>query len=159
MKIYKEKFGSLIERSVEGIFGGATLADNDDGAAAVNKVWITVIVVISILSIAVCYFTSLSIAVVNVLAAVWGVFTGLTLLFYVPQKILLTWIGGVIGVGGTDLAGLSNAIGKLTSAVGKLVTAVNASLEGAWKIHPISIYIFLVLMLLCLIPAYKSSDS
>ena len=159
MKIYKQKFGGLIERFAEGLLGNATLAGNDDGAAKVNKVWIAVTVAISILSVGVCYFSSLSVGITNVLAVAWGVFVGLTLLLFVPQKLLLTWVGGVIGVGGTDLAGLSDAIGKLTTAVGKLVTALNASLDGAWKIHSISIYIFLVLMLICLIPAYRGSDS
>lgn len=158
MKIIKGKFGRLVQKVSGGFISGTHTAGGSDAAAA-NKGWIAVTILVAVASIALCFFTKLGIGVENTLGVVWGLFIGVSMLIYWPQKLLTTIFGGTLGVAGAGLPGFGDTIEKLAQGVQKIVTTLNASMTGIFTVHTTSVILFLVFLLIGMIPAYTTSDN
>jgi ABC-type transport system involved in multi-copper enzyme maturation permease subunit len=90
-----------------------------------------------------------------VLAALWGVFIGGTMLIFFPSKLLITIIGGIVGTGLSDLAGVAEVIDKTAATILQITTKLNSALQGTVTIQPAAAWMFLVLVVICCLPAYK----
>ena len=79
------------------------------------------------------------------------------MLLYFHQKLLITIVGGVVGVALTDLAGLAEVIEKTAASIRKITQALNSAFEGDLTVRPLSAWIFLICVIVCCLPAYKGS--
>jgi hypothetical protein len=94
-------------------------------------------------------------AVQYAVAALWGVFIGGTMLIFFPSKLLITIVGGIVGTGLSDLAGIADVINKTAAAILKITAGLNSALKGAITIQVPAAWIFLVLVVICCLPAYR----
>src|SRR5262249_18031546 len=109
-----------------------------------------------ILSFVLVRFLSAAVAQ-YILAAMWGLFIGITMLIYFHSKILITIVGGIVGVAITDLSGLADVIIKAGAAIKRITDALNAALAASTNIEPLSGWLFFGIIFLCCLPAYNTA--
>jgi hypothetical protein len=153
---YREKLGRWVIRKAGGFGGGGgtRMASGNDPARTGTVTWFFVLVV-SVIG------TFLAPRILNgnglqyVLAAGWGLFIGGTMLMFFPSKLLITIIGGIVGTGLSNLAGVAEVIDKIATAIVKITTHLNSALKGVMTIQPTAAWVFLILVLICCLPAYR----
>jgi len=153
---YREGLGRLANRVTGGFGGGggAQFASGKDPATIGTITWLVLVLIWVIVSF-VLFYVFRGNASQYVLAAFWGVFVGGTMLIFFPSKLLITIIGGIIGTGLSDLAGVAAVIDKTAATILKITTSLNSALQGVVTIQPAAAWMFLILLLLCCLPAYK----
>lgn len=115
--------------------------------------FIIILIIIVGVSIALIKWAPID-AVQYILAAVWGMTIGGALLLYLPAKILITLIGGLLGVGASDLAGLAQVVEKMSTMVEAITKTINAT--GPVQFQQQAVWLFLILLALCCLPAYRT---
>jgi hypothetical protein len=159
MRHYKAEFGKLAKR-----LSGASDAEVEAVAAGgagwfAEIAWAVWLAIWLVLSFVLAKFVLSGDATELVLSGMWAFFLGITMLLFFPQKLLITIFGGVAGVGMTDLAGLAPVIEKTAAAIRKITQALNAGFEGELVIRPMSVWLFLGIVLLCCLPAYRGTEA
>lgn len=155
MKVYRRKFGRVIYRLFGGTQAGVIGFAGTDGYDRSGIIaWAVIFVIVVVVSLAVGHWLPLF-AAEMCLAAIWGVFIGLTLLFFWPAPLLITTVGGWIGIGGADLAGAASVIEKISTAIHKITTALSTATETTMFVAPGWVFAFLVMV--CCLPAYGSA--
>ena len=154
MRSYRDEFGKRVTRALGG-FGGRVKSAAGNGLDAATIGWVIWLVLWLILSFVLMRLLTAAVAQ-HLLAAIWGFFIGITMLIYFHSKILITIVGGVVGVAITDLSGLADVITKAGAAIKKITDALNSALAADGAIQPLSGWIFFTIILLCCLPAYKT---
>ena len=152
---YRRSFGRWIT-SIAGDFGPANIVAAGGGGYAyrANIGWAIGLILAIILSITSFIFLQ-GLTLQIALAVLWGVFIGLTLLFYLPQKLLITIIGGVLGSGLTNLSDLVEKIKNFAGSAKDINEILNGLFGGQILIQNGTVFVFMVLVLLCCVPAYR----
>jgi hypothetical protein len=153
---YREGLGKWATRLTGGFGGGggATFASGNKPATVGTITWLILLLISVVATFLFCRFLPGSI-VQYALAALWGFFIGGTMLIFFPAKLLITIVGGIIGTGLSDLAGVADVIDKTAAAIMKITSGLNSALQGVIAIQPAAAWIFLVLVVICCLPAYK----
>lgn len=151
---YRAEFGQRVNRWAGG-FGRAesTLASTKPERIGTFS-WLAALLIWIVGSFILIRFLGATTAQ-YVMAALWGVFVGGTMLIFFHQKLLITIIGGIVGTGVSDLAGLAQVIDKTAAIILKITTTLNSALQDAVTIKPAAAWIFLSLVALCCLPAYR----
>jgi hypothetical protein len=134
----------------EGLASGPTLANKGD------IFFIIILMAVVLISFGLLRWVP-SDTVQFLLAALWGLTVGGALLLYLPAKILITVIGGLLGIGASDLAGLAQVIEKMSTMVAAITRTINSS--GPVQFQQQAVWLFLVLVALCCLPAYRSETA
>lgn len=156
MTKYLEKFGELVSKPPAG--QQAKAAQPADQAAREvrsrgQKVWGLVFVgAVAVSALLVAIFGQP--AVEYVLALIWGCYFGLTLLFFCPQKLLITFCGAILGTDVTDLTGIAPLIQRIASDIMQITYAINTAMGRAVVLHNLSVWLFLFCVLGCCVCAY-----
>lgn len=152
---YREGLGRWATRLTGGFGGGgATFASGKKPATVGTITWLiclAIFVVVTFLLPQILTGNTVQYAV----AALWGIFIGGTMLIFFPSKLLITIVGGIVGTGLSDLAGVADVIDKTAAAILKITTSLNSALKGAITIQVPAAWIFVVLVLICCLPAYR----
>jgi hypothetical protein len=152
---YREGLGRWANRVTGGFGGGgAQFASGKDPKTIGTITWL----VLLLIWVGATFLLSRILAgnaVQYALAALWGVYIGGTMLIFFPPKLLITIVGGIIGTGLSDLAGVADIIDKTAAAIAKITSGLNSALQGAVTIQVPAAWIFLVLVVICCLPAYK----
>src|SRR5215471_8572303 len=130
MLVYKQAFGRVISRAFGGFgAGGAAAAAGPATGRVADITWAIFFILVIIISVIFAReVTPIHWAEIYI-AAIWGVFVGLTLLFYFHQKIIITVIGAVIGNSTADLTGVGSTIDKIAAGIHVIVTKISASAD------------------------------
>jgi hypothetical protein len=153
MRKWRETLGKNVNRLAGGFgAGGTELAAGDDPAKIGTITWIVLLLIWVIVSFVLVRFMEGN-SLQYVLAAMWGIFIGGTMLIFFSSKVLITIIGGIVGTSLSNLAGLADVIDKMAAAILKIIKSVNAALHIT--IQPLGAWLFVVLVLICCLPAYK----
>jgi len=152
---YRESLGKWANRLTGGFGGGgARMASGKKPATIGTITWLVLLLGWVIGSFILPQLLNGN-ACQYVLAALWGVFIGGTMLIFFPSKLLITIIGGIVGTGLSDLAGVAEVIDKTAAIILKITAKLNSALQGAVTIQPAAAWMFLVLIVICCLPAYK----
>lgn len=155
MRIYRRNFGRLIT-SWAGDFGNAQAvgagAGDDDFRA--NVAWAICLVLVIIISVLVFVYVD-GLARQVALAVLWGVSLGFTLLFYLPQKLLITIVGGVLGSVLTNPTDVVEKLKNFAATSKDINEILNGLFGGQFAIQNGSVFIFMLLVLFCCLPSYR----
>lgn len=155
MTRYLEGLGKWSNRLTGGFDGGgAQFASGKKPATIGTITWLVLLVIWVGLTFLMSRLVSGN-TVQYAVAALWGLFIGGTMLIFFPSKLLITIVGGIVGTGLSDLAGVAAIIDKTAAAIMKITAGLNSALQGAVTIQPAAAWIFLVLVVICCLPAYK----
>lgn len=155
MTSIRRQFGRWVTRMAGGFSQAApTLAAGGDALQTANIAWAVILIVVILISAFIILKAAVFWAEI-LLAVLWGLFIGFTMLFFFHPKLLITIVGGLISVMVSDLAGMGGVIEKTAKAIKDIVEALNKALEGTVTLHPISAWLFLLLILVCCLPAYR----
>lgn len=155
MTLIRRQFGRWVTRTM-GDFGPArtVFAAGGDALRTANITWAVILILVIVISALIIWIAQAFWAEIS-LAVLWGLFIGLTMLFYFHPKLLITIVGGLISVIISDLAGMGEVIEKTSRAIQIIVQALNNAFQGVVTLHPISAWLFLLLILVCCLPAYR----
>ncbi len=152
MTPFRARLGRLFE-NVRGGSGDTGLASGDKLAKKGDMFFLIILALVVLGSVALVVWVP-GTAVQYVLAALWGLTVGGALLLYLPAKLLITVIGGLLGVGASDLAGLAQVVEKMSTTVVAITKTINST--GPVQFQQQAIWLFLVLVALCCLPAYRT---
>ena len=158
MKSVRTKAEKWLRRVAGGFGPSRPAAASSPSTSVLNVIWIISLVIVVTITVSTVHLSSDTKVVQLLLATLWGLFVGVTLLLFLPGKFLTTLVGGILGAGTSDLAGISEVIKKMASAIVAIVSTLNSSMQGTVTIYTASCWIFLVLILICCIPAYRLND-
>ena len=146
----RRRFGGWITR-VAGGFGPAEvrLAAGTTPLQTANLAWAVIFGLVLALSAAILFWSPTAIVAEISIAALWGAFTGITMLFFFPPKLLITLVGGLVGVGVSDFGGMADVIERTAEVIKRIVLSLNSAFENELTLHPISAWLFLVLIVFC----------
>jgi hypothetical protein len=152
---YREGLGKWATRLTGGFGGGgARFASGKKPATVGTITWLIFLMIWVIVTFVLPQILTGN-AVQYAVAALWGVFIGGTMLIFFPSKLLITIVGGIVGTGLSDLAGIADVINKTAAAILKITAGLNSALKGAITIQVPAAWIFLVLVVICCLPAYR----
>lgn len=152
MRRYREKFGEAIEGLFGGFeIGGAGSAAGPNLATVGTIAWVGVLVLAAVVSVAFAWWLPLFKAEVCI-AIIWGIFIGCTLLFYWPPQLLITTVGGWIGIGSANFAGAADVVEKVSTGIQKITATLSTSNETT--VYNAPGWILIVLIAVCCLPAY-----
>lgn len=123
----------------------------------VEIAWLGVLIIVAIVSVAVVS-TMPPLGAEWLLAMVWGIFIGGTLLVFLPSKVLITIVGGLFGVGVVDLTGAAKIVESFAKAVANIIKTINSALAGEVVLHAAPVWVFFVFVFVCCLPAYRSEQ-
>jgi ABC-type transport system involved in multi-copper enzyme maturation permease subunit len=150
---YRESLGKWSNRLTGGFSGRrAEFASGKKPAQIGTITWLVLLLIWIGLTFLLARLVSGN-AIQYAVAALWGFFIGGTMLIFFPSKLLITIVGGIIGTGLSDLAGVASIIDKTAAAIMKITTSLNSALR--FTIQPAAAWIFLILVVICCLPAYK----
>ena len=163
MKYFRKKAERWVDRLLGDTGGiGADLAGKSDSGSlwakrGVDIVWLIVLVVLAICS-AIAIHRMAPLSAQWLLALIWGIFIGCSVLLFLPQKIVITGIGSLFGVGAADLSGVSNVVESFAKTIEDLLKIINTALKNEVVIHVGPAWLFLIVLLLCCLPAYRNEQ-
>lgn len=152
MTPFRERLGDWFE-NVTGGAGGTKLVVGGDNARKGDLVFILGLVIVVLASVALLIWVP-GYAVQFALAALWGLTVGVALLLYLSAKLLMTVIGGLLGIGAADMAGLAQVVEKMSETVAEITKVFNSA--GPVQFQQQAVWAFLVLVALCCLPAYRT---
>lgn len=155
MTSIRRRFGIWVTRVAGGFGAAGPRLATGDALRAANVAWVIMLILVIVISASIVYWSTAAIRAEILLAVFWGLFIGVTMLFYFPPKLLITIVGGLAGVIGTDLAGMAEVIERTSEIIKRIVQVLNAALDGEVTLHPVSAWLFLVLIIICCLPAYR----
>jgi hypothetical protein len=143
-------------RRVAGDFG----RPEPQAAAGLNTlagdiVWGIFVFIVLVLAVLLAWLLPAS-AAQYAIAILLGVAIGTSMLLWIPDKLLLTAVGGVLGVALSDLTGTAETIQNAAIAINKIVSTVNQAGGGDIAIRPLAAWLLLGIIVLCCLPAYRS---
>lgn len=131
----------------------AKAAGAGGGSRKVEVFWLIALSVVVALSFGVTRIASSSVAE-WILAVLWGFFLGSSLLVFLSQKLLITAMGSVLGIGSAEVIGASSVVEHVAKSISGTVKALNSALENQIVFHTGPAWLFLFILLLCWLPAY-----
>jgi hypothetical protein len=149
MRPYRGRLGDWFENITGGSGEGFVEGDNSRKG---DLVYLVALVLVVVVSIALLIWVPGHV-VQFVIAALWGLTVGGALLLYLPAKILITLIGGLLGITASDLSGLAQVVEKMAETVNRITTVFNST--GSVQFQQQAVWLFLVLVALCCVPAYR----
>ncbi|WEX91774.1 hypothetical protein PZN02_006094 (plasmid) [Sinorhizobium garamanticum] len=155
MAPFRARLGKLLQ-NITGGSGETGLASGDQLAHKGDIFFIAILILVVLGSIALLIWVPGTV-VQYVLAALWGLTVGGALLLYLPAKLLITVIGGLLGVGASDLAGLAQVVEKMSTTVVAIAKTISST--GPVQFQQQAIWLFLALVALCCLPAYRTEKS
>lgn len=153
----RTKFSRFV-RNVAGDFGrpDATAAAGSNTKVG-DLVWGIFVVLVLILAVFLAWKLPASRAQYSV-AILLGASIGISMLYWIPDKILLTAVGGVLGIFLSDLTGAAGVMEKTAVSLAKIVSIINAASEGDLALRPLSAWLLLGVVLICCLPAYRTQS-
>jgi hypothetical protein len=153
MVAYRRRLGRAVTKLLGGFqYGGAALASGSDNDTVGKISWAVVLVIVVVASLTIANWLSVFQAEVC-LAAIWGAFIGLTLLFFWPPQLLITTVGGWIGIGSANAAGAADVIEKISTTIHKITATISSTND--FTEHVLPGWIFSILLAVCCLPAYR----
>lgn len=162
MKSIRKKVDRWLQRSLGGAGAGPALAgqsaDLDQaGSRRLEIVWLIVLALVATVSVVLGYVLHAKLAA-WVFAVMWGLFVGATLLIFLPQKLLITGMGSLLGVGAVDLTGADKVVERFAAAAAGILKHANEGMAGEVVLHKGPTWAFLLLLVLCCLPAYRTEQ-
>lgn len=159
MKYFRNKAEQWLDRKL-GDIGGirSTLSDGSApiwATRGIDVAWIFVIVLLAICSV-IAIHTLTPLSAQFLLAFIWGIFVGCSLLLFLPQKILITGIGSLFGIGAADLSGLANVVENFAKTIATILNTINTAMDNQVVIHVGPAWLFIIILLVCCLPAYRN---
>lgn len=155
MQDVRRQFGRWVIRTTGGFGGTRTaMAGGPDPDRTAIIVWGILFVLLILGSFVLAYFLHL-LFLQTLLAALWGAFIGLSILFFLHQKIVITAIGAFLGAGVTDLTGISQIVEKLSVMIHSVVGTINAEVAGEVVIYDLPGWVFLACLAIPCLLAYR----
>jgi hypothetical protein len=161
MKYFRNKAEQWLDRLLGDTGGiGANLSAASDSMWAKRSIdiaWLIVMVLLAICSM-IAMHTMPTLSAQWLLALSWGIFVGCSVLLFLPQKIVITGIGSLFGVGAADLSGAANVVESFAKTIANILKIINTALENQLVIHVGPAWLFLIILLLCGLPAYRNEQ-
>ncbi len=159
MKIYRRRFGRWLDNLSGGGGHLVALAQAEQSYIdRANKFWAIVFVIVVVVSAAICLANPASFGTQMFLALLWGVFLGITLLFFAPRNGLITLIGAFIGGGITGASSLTSALHGFTDISDSVTMTLNSYFGSQILIYKGPVLVLLFLILVCCLPAYRGQE-
>ncbi|MCW1410866.1 MULTISPECIES: hypothetical protein [Rhizobium] len=152
MAPFRARLGRLFQ-NIRGGSGDTGLASGNKLAKQGDIFFLIILVLVVLGSIALLVWVPGAI-VQYILAGLWGLTVGGALLLFLPAKLLITVIGGLLGVGASDFVGLAQVVEKMSTTVAAVAKTINSSGPVQFQQQPI--WLFLILVALCCLPAYRT---
>jgi len=134
--------------------GGATLAagGGTDSAAVIGWAVVFILAIVASFVLARVFdpFTAQM-----AFAALWGAFIGLTFLFFFLREIIITIVGTILGVSGSDFAGVGKIVEKIAEIDHALTAMLNSEIGKEITIFHTSGWVFLATVGIPCILAYR----
>jgi hypothetical protein len=155
MQYYRRRFGSWFGRLTGGSGGGgAMLASGPSPDTLALIGWAVAFILAIILSFVLpSIFDPFKAQVA--FAALWGAFIGLTFLFFFLREIIITIIGTILGVTGSDAAGVGKIVQKIADIDHGIMAMMNAEIGKEITIYQTPGWVFLAAVGIPCILAYR----
>jgi len=151
MEPYRSRFEKWALRVVGGYAVGATATGASAGGtgAAGTLLWIGMVGT-AVVASSVIWWQIPQVYAQPILAALWGLFIGGALVVYVKPKVLTSIAGAVAGAGISNINDVPGLIGSIRDAIER----TTAEMPPDFSLQPISLWIFLCLIMICCLPAF-----
>ena len=157
MRIVRKRFGARLNRLAGG-FGSAAGAAKGAGADAdvqrANRFWFGCLIAVVLLTLGAIIFRGNSLGLQVILACLWGLFVGGTVLFFFHKHLVITIFGALVGGGVAESQSVVDGVHHFASVATKLTGALNQVVSPSPHIYNGSVVVFLLLLLLSCLPAY-----
>jgi hypothetical protein len=155
MKAMRVKFGQRVLQIAGGFGGGGPgMAAGPSPDLVALIVWACLFVLLLFISLVIPNWLA-SFSAQVCLAILWGAFLGLTILFFFHQKVIMTAVGGFIGVGVSNLAGVAQVVEKLAEGINAITVSINSALGGEVVIYNSPGWVFLFCLSVPCLLAYR----
>ena len=157
MRIVRKRFGASLNRLGGGIgvaVGGASGAGADADVRRANRFWFGCLMVLVLLTVGIVMARGNSLGLQVILASLWGLFVGGTILFYFEKHLVITIFGALVGGGIAESHSLAEGVHHFAGVAAKLTDALNHAASPSPHIYNGSVVVFLLLLALACLPAY-----
>jgi len=151
---YRRQLGKWINRTVGGFETASPVEAAGDYEKVANIFWL-VCLVSAIVASVVVYKVSDPVTAQKIDACIWGIFIGGTFLLYLPQKLLITMAGGTIGSLLSNFSDVSEKLKNLGASAKDINSTLNDIFGSEFNLQNGTVVIFIGIVLLCLLPAYR----
>jgi hypothetical protein len=151
----RDRFASFLARWTGGADRPRAIMTAGSGSQSTDLVFIGAVVVALAVSAGLVWLVTGPV-LQYLIAAIWGVVFGGTMLYFVPDKLLVMLMGGIIGTGAADLAGLGQIFEKTSQLFLRVTELVGTA--GSTAVQPLTAWIFFGLIFLFCIPAYRGES-
>lgn len=161
MRSIRKQFGAGIYRVMGGIgtavgaAGASAGGKGDPDVNRANKVWFAALVFLVLVTFIAVFTRGNSLGVQVILAGLWGLFIGGTVLFFLSRHLIITVFGAVIGGSIAKAENLADGVRNFGHVARDLTAALNQAFSPPPNIYNGSVVVFLLLLALSCLPAYK----
>jgi hypothetical protein len=158
MLSFRRRFGVGLYRVMGGT-GSAVGAAAGPGVNAdvrrANRFYFAVLVLLVIVTFGLLLLRGNTVGIQATLAAMWGLFLGGTLLFYLSKTLIITIFGTVLGASVAKIKSVVDGVQNFTQIAQQLTDLLNKAFDPPPHIYNGSACLFLLLVLLSCLPAYS----
>lgn len=158
MRSMRKHFGAALYRVMGGTGAAVGVAAGPGADADVrraNRFWFGTLVFVVLLTFGLLIIRGNALAVQVILAALWGLFIGGTLLFYLPKHLIITLFGALLGGSAAKAGSVSAGVRNFAHVAKELTEVLNQAFSPPPQIYNGSVFVFLLLVALSCLPAYS----